>query len=72
MFAGGIGEKSALLRKTIVEHSHCLGFGLSESANSQKPKDDQTVMDISGEPNRDHRVLVCQTNEQVCSVVSGL
>lgn len=65
MFAGGIGEKSALLRKTLVDKSRALGFALDESANEQDPKADQPVMDISGGSGRDHRVLVCQTNEQV-------
>lgn len=71
VFAGGIGEKSALLRKTLVEKSRSLGFSLNETANGQDPKDGQTVMDISRESSQDHRVLVCQTNEQV-RVVSRL
>lgn len=66
VFAGGIGEKSALLRKTLVAKSRSLGFALDETANEQGPREDQTVMNISGESSRDHhRVLVCQTNEQV-------
>ncbi|OJJ85645.1 putative acetate kinase [Aspergillus glaucus CBS 516.65] len=64
VFAGGIGEKSALLRKTLVEKSRSLGFAIDESKNDQGPKDDQTVLDISKESGSGRRVLVCQTNEQ--------
>lgn len=69
VFAGGIGEKSALLRKTLVEKSRSLGFAIDESKNDQGPKDDQTVLDISKESGSGRRVLVCQTNEQVCFFV---
>lgn len=72
VFAGGIGEKSALLRKTLVEKSRSLGFAIDESKNNQGPKDDQTVLDISKESGSGRRVLVCQTNEQVCSFVFAL
>lgn len=67
VFAGGIGEKSALLRKTLVDKSRSLGFSLNEAANNQGPKDGQTVTDISrrSDSSPGHRVLVCQTDEQV-------
>lgn len=69
VFAGGIGEKSALLRKTLVEKSRSLGFAIDESRNSQGPEDNQTVLDVSKEFGSGRRVLVCQTNEQVCFFV---
>ena len=65
VFAGGIGEKSAFLRKTLVEKSRSLGFAIDESKNDQGPKDDQTVLDISKGSASGRKVLVCQTNEQV-------
>lgn len=64
VFAGGIGEKSSLLRRVLVEKSACLGFTIDEAANAKGPDEEQTVMDIS-RGNDGSRVLVCQTNEQV-------
>lgn len=72
VFAGGIGEKGALLRKTLVEKSRSLGFAIDDSKNSRGPKEDQTVLDISKEADNGRRVLVCQTNEQVCLLSSFL
>lgn len=63
VFAGGIGEKSALLRRVLVEQSACLGFGIDEQKNAKGPGEEQPVLDVSREG--DGRVLVCQTNEQV-------
>jgi acetate kinase len=65
VFAGGIGEKSALLRRTVVEKCRCLGFTLDEGRNSVAAKYEDTVVDISKEPGKSPRVMICQTNEQV-------
>ena len=62
MFAGGIGEKGASLRKAIVDKCKCLGFELDNEKNDVEIKD--VVQDIGRESSR-HRVLVCQTDEQV-------
>ena len=62
VFAGGIGEKGALLRTRVVEKCRCLGFGLDEQTNNNKIED--VVRDIGSEDAR-HRTLVCQTDEQV-------
>lgn len=64
VFAGGIGEQSALLRRVLIEKCRCLGFAIDEAANSKGPEEEQTVMDISKGKNGS-KVLVCQTNEQV-------
>ncbi|KAE8150138.1 putative acetate kinase [Aspergillus avenaceus] len=64
VFAGGIGEKSALLRKTVVEKSRCLGVAIDASANDKGPSDDQTVADISKAGTKGPRVVICQTDEQ--------
>ncbi|KAF7619436.1 hypothetical protein AFLA_001062 [Aspergillus flavus NRRL3357] len=64
VFAGGIGEKSALLRKTVIEKCQCLGVAIDASANDKGPSDDQTVMDISKGDGSGPRVIVCQTDEQ--------
>lgn len=62
VFAGGIGEKGALLRTRIVDQCQCLGFAIDEDRNSKNI--DQIVQDIGKERAR-HRTLVCQTDEQV-------
>ena len=62
VFAGGIGEKGAELRKRVVEQCSCLGFGISEEADSKGGSDD-IVRDISGKGR--HKVLICKTDEQL-------
>lgn len=66
VFAGGIGEKSALLRRTLVDKCQCLGLAIDDVANDKGPGDEETVKDISKGSGKGPRVLVCQTNEQVC------
>ncbi|CAK3999400.1 acetate kinase [Lecanosticta acicola] len=61
-FAGGIGEKGVQLRKAVLDKVACLGFELDEGRNA-KP-DDGMVADIGTRGSR-HRVLVCQTDEEV-------
>ena len=71
VFAGGIGEKSALLRRAVVEKCRCLGFTIDEGKNSGGAKDeDDAVVDISKEPGKSPRVMICQTNEQVYARIS--
>jgi len=66
VFSGGIGERSALLRKAVTEKCRCLGVDLDVEKNNKGPESEgQTVTDISKEPGRAPRVLLCQTNEQV-------
>ena len=62
VFAGGIGEKAALLRTRVAEKCRCLGFELDQRTNNNVIED--VVRDIGKEGTR-HRTLVCQTNEQV-------
>ena len=62
VFAGGIGEKAALLRTRVVEKCRCLGFELDRRTNNNAIE--YGVRDIGKEGTR-HRTLVCQTNEQV-------
>lgn len=59
-FAGGIGEKSALLRKLVVEKIACLGFTIDDKKNDQL-EGEGIVHDI-GEHNR-KKTLVCATDE---------
>ncbi|KAJ5582393.1 Acetate/Proprionate kinase [Penicillium sp. DV-2018c] len=64
VFAGGIGEKSSLLRRTVVDKCQCLGLAIDDAANDKGPGDEETVKDISKGSGKGPRVLVCQTNEQ--------
>lgn len=67
VFAGGIGERSAMLRKAIVEKVRCLGVPpVDEGANERGFGDEEgkNVVDVSG-GREGPRVLVCQTDEQV-------
>ncbi|KAL3453796.1 Acetokinase family-domain-containing protein [Aspergillus insuetus] len=64
VFAGGIGEKSALLRKVVVEKIRSLGFGIDSSANDKGPSESETVVNITGKSEDVKRVLICQTDEQ--------
>lgn len=61
VWAGGIGEKGAQLRKRVLNQAACLGFELDEEKN--KKPGDGVVEDISKSGAR-HKVLVCQTDEQ--------
>lgn len=62
VFAGGIGEKSSLLRDSIIKQCECLGFELDQKKNDDP--EDTSVFDI-GSSNAKHRTLICQTDEQV-------
>ena len=74
VFAGGIGEKSALLRTKVVEKVRCLGFEIEDEKNEkvEKTSDDVVVVDISAvaEEAKGKRTLVCWTDEQVCISLS--
>ncbi|KAG0649720.1 Acetokinase [Hyphodiscus hymeniophilus] len=61
VFAGGIGEKSDLLRKKVTEQAACLGFVIDSDLNGKGIKD--VVQDIGAKSAR-HKTLVCQTDEQ--------
>ena len=61
VFAGGIGEKSVLLRKRVVEKCACLGFTIDEGKNSEPGEAD--VVDIGKESK--FRTLICKTDEEV-------
>ena len=62
VFAGGIGEKGALLRTRVVEKCRCLGFDIDERKNEKIV--DEVVVNI-GKDGAKHRTLVCKTDEQV-------
>jgi acetate kinase len=61
VFAGGIGEKSAVLRSRVVEKCACLGYTIDEDKNSQPGE--ASVVEIGKEGKV--RTLVCVTDEAV-------
>ncbi|KAI9758691.1 MAG: hypothetical protein M1835_000559 [Candelina submexicana] len=61
VFAGGIGEKSALLRATITQKCRCLGFYMDVTKNDSPAN--EVVADI-GEQGHNPRILICRTDEQ--------
>ncbi|KAG4032273.1 hypothetical protein MFRU_007g01840 [Monilinia fructicola] len=61
VFAGGIGEKSDVLRKRVVDEVRCLGFEIDAEKNAQRMEG--VVQDVGKEGAR-HRTLVCLTDEQ--------
>ncbi|KAK2626148.1 hypothetical protein QTJ16_004410 [Diplocarpon rosae] len=61
VFAGGIGEKSDLLRRRVAEEAKCLGFEIDTERNERKNKG--VVCDV-GKDGARHRLLICQTDEQ--------
>ncbi|OAL69296.1 acetate kinase [Trichophyton violaceum] len=64
IFAGGIGERSALLRSCIAEKCRCIGIAVDSKANSAGiPRKDQTVVDISEKSGQRPAALICQTDE---------
>lgn len=62
VFAGGIGEKASLLRSRVAEGCACLGFELDEEKNGANTE--KVVQDV-GKQGARHKILVCQTDEQV-------
>ena len=68
VFAGGIGEKAALLRTRIVEKCKCLGFDIDEQTNNDTKGGIVRSIGLEGSK---YQVLVCQTDEQVRNIPSG-
>lgn len=68
VFAGGIGERSAPLRKAVVDGCKCLGFGIDDGMNEGAGKAEGIVINIgeSGTGGNLLKTLVCKTDEQVC------
>ncbi|TKA72095.1 hypothetical protein B0A49_04472 [Cryomyces minteri] len=64
VFAGGIGEKGAELRRRVVEALECLGFELDAARNQGVREVEGVVVDV-GKSGARHGVLVCRTDEQL-------
>lgn len=63
VFAGGIGEKGAELRRRVVDQVGCLGFALNDELNGEKLAG--TVQEIGTAEGSGRKTLVCQTDEQL-------
>jgi acetate kinase len=63
VFAGGIGERAAKLRATVIERLACLGFKLDQVKNDSLEQTGHVAEIGDGESK--HRVLVCRTDEQL-------
>lgn len=61
VFAGGIGEKSSMLRQMGVGKCACLGFSLDEKKNNEPDQGDVVSIGTSDK----HQTLVCETDEDV-------
>lgn len=61
VFAGGVGEKSDLLRRMVVQRCECLGFRIDEQKNREPGSG--VVVDISADGGAEHKVLICETDE---------
>lgn len=67
VFAGGIGEKSVVVREAIIKACECLGFAVDAQRNVEASSSDEVIEDITARdaPAGAPRVLVCQTDEQL-------
>ena len=77
VFAGGIGERSAILRKMVVEKVAVLGFRIADDGGEELVGgmgSDESTVDITGNHDSNdpvqnlkgnRKVLVCKTDEQV-------
>jgi acetate kinase len=65
VFAGGIGERSAKLRKAVLERCKCVGFGLDEELNEKVNGEGEEVVSVVGKGHGEMWSLVCRTDEQV-------
>ena len=63
VFAGGIGEKSAVLREAVAEKLKFLGFLPDHKANERAGENGDVVVDVGAE-GCEYRMLVCRTDEQ--------
>lgn len=64
VFAGGVGERSSVVRRKVGEAIECLGYvGVDNMANEGVDGVDGDVLDI-GIQKRGQKILVCRTDEQ--------
>ncbi|KAG5717268.1 hypothetical protein E4T56_gene14989, partial [Termitomyces sp. T112] len=68
VFSGGIGERSKELREVVAARARCLGYAKVDPAKNAE-LGEGVVVDIGlkgeGKGEREKRVLVCRTDEQL-------
>lgn len=64
VFSGGIGERSARLRKAVLGHCECVGFVIDDDLNDRVDETGGAVIEI-GTGLEDMKSLVCRTDEQL-------
>jgi len=69
VFAGGLGEHSAVLRSAVATRCKCIGFSIDEDKNKRADDMEGDVVDLGNnrgqEQNEGTRVLLCRTDEQL-------
>ncbi|KAH7884699.1 Acetokinase family-domain-containing protein [Phlebopus sp. FC_14] len=66
VFAGGVGERSADLRRAVAEAVNCLGYAsLDENMNNKVGDCEDTVIDVGKVDGGGKRLLICRTDEQL-------
>lgn len=65
VFAGGIGEKGALLRRRVVTGVACLGFELDDVRNDNPGDAVISEIGYEGERRSGKKILVVKTDEQL-------
>jgi len=69
VFAGGLGEHSAVLRGAVAAHCKCLGFDIDEDKNNRADDVEGDIVDLGndrgGKQNEGMHVLLCRTDEQL-------
>ncbi|KAJ7650730.1 Acetokinase family-domain-containing protein [Roridomyces roridus] len=70
VFSGGIGEHSEELRAVLAERIACLGYAsISAERNAAVQGAEDIVLDVGVPEATGPRLLVCRTNEEVCSFI---
>ena len=64
VFSGGIGERSARLRKAVLDHCECVGFVVDNDLNDRADKTGGAVVEI-GTGLEGVKSLVCRTDGQL-------
>ena len=64
VFSGGIGERSARLRKAVLDHCECVGFVIDDDLNDRVDETGGAVIEI-GTGLEGMKSLVCRTDEQL-------
>jgi acetate kinase len=65
VFAGGIGERGAILRKRVIDGVKCLGFELDDQKNDNPGEGVVSEIGYEGDRRTGKKILVVKTDEQL-------